>query len=108
MLERFDTDLIDPDDPFELDLDNGPHLVKHGYTVDDVYDVFYEEPLFYEAPEDGPADWLMTGSVPGDILTVPLAPPNSGDVTKARPIGIYRTSEADRETYLSDRREIYG
>lgn len=108
MRARLNTDLLDPDDPFEMDMGNIPHLFKHGFTPDDVYDVYQGEPLYYQADEDGPADWLMTGAVPGDILTVPLAPPNSGDPTKARPIGVYRTGVEDRVKYEEDRRSEYG
>ncbi|MEX2406713.1 MAG: hypothetical protein WD834_05190 [Actinomycetota bacterium] len=99
---RFDTDLLDPEDPFELDMGNIPHLFKHGYTPDDAYDVYYGLPLYYEGDEDDPADWLMTGLVPGDILTVPLASPNSGDPRKARPIAIFRTGRLDAAKYSSD------
>jgi hypothetical protein len=108
MRQRFDPSLLDPEDPFELDLGNVPHLFRHGYSVDDAYDVFFGSPLFYEAGDDDPADWLMTGDVPGDTLTVPLAVPKSGDYRKARPIGIFRTGHADRVIYQQDRREKYG
>src|SRR5262245_43373140 len=105
---RFDPDALDPEAPFEIDFGNRPHLFQHGYTPDDAYDVFFGIPLCYEADEMGSADWLMTGQVPGDILTVPLAPPKSGDPAKARPIGIYRTLPPDREVYQEDSDSLYG
>lgn len=108
---RFDLGLLDDEDPFEIDDGNRPHLFKHlpmdsrGRLVavgpEDVLDVYlYGDPSFFEAREGGPADWLMVGMVPGLTICVPLAPPISGDVRRCRPIGIYRTSEADRIRYL--------
>jgi hypothetical protein len=108
---RFDWRLLDTEDPFEIDDGNRPHLFKHlptdgrGRPVavgpDDILDIYlYGDPSFYEASEDGPADWLMVGMVPGLTICVPLAPPNHGDARRCRPIGIYKTSEADRIRYL--------
>ncbi len=63
-------DLLDPDDPFEVDTQL-PHLFKHEvFGLEDVYDVWWDNPLFYEAVP--PADWLMVGEVPGGLLVVPL------------------------------------
>jgi hypothetical protein len=42
----------------------------------------------------------MVGMVPGLTVCVPLAPPNHGDARRCRPIGIYKTSEADKSRYL--------
>ncbi len=108
---RFDLRLLDADDPFEIDDGNRPHLFKHlpmdrrGRLVavgpEDILDVYLDgDPSFFEANEAGPADWLMIGIVPGLTICVPLAPPNSGDARRCRPIGVYRTSEADRIRYL--------
>jgi hypothetical protein len=108
---RFDFRLLDAEDPFEIDDGNRPHLFKHlpvdgrGRLVavgpDDVLDVYlYGDPLFFAAKEGGPADWLMIGMVPGLTVNVPLAPPNSGDARKCRPIGIYKASEVDRSRYM--------
>ncbi len=108
---RFDLRLLDDEDPFEIDDGNRPHLFKHlpmdsrGRVVavgpEDVLDVYLDgDPSFFEAKEGGSADWLMVGMVPGLTICVPLAPPNSGDVRRCRPIGIYKTSEADRIRYL--------
>lgn len=109
--ERFDPDLLDAEDPFEIDGGNRVHLVKHlpgddlGKPVavdpEDVLDVYlYGDPAFFEAKEDGAADWLMVGMLPGLVICVPLAPPNSGDARRCRPIGIYKPSEEDRFRYL--------
>lgn len=58
--DRLDLDLLDPDDPFELDMGNLPHMHKHlvneqGRTIsvgpEDALDVFlFGDPLFYPAP----------------------------------------------------------
>jgi hypothetical protein len=105
---RLDLDALDPDDPFELDDGNLPHLAKHQpFTADDAVDAWtFGDPLFYEAP-DGPADWLMVAQVPGEIVIVPLAPAKSGDPRKCRPIGIYRASRALATRYHTDL-ETYG
>ena len=50
-------------------------------TLLDLY--VFGDPWFVAADVDeGDADWIMVGEVPGLILCVPLAPPNCGDVTK--------------------------
>jgi hypothetical protein len=85
--ERFDYELLDDEDPFEVDSQLA-HLFKHERLgLDDVYDVWDDDPRFYPA-RYAPAHWLLTGLVPGnDVLTVPLCP---GKVpAKARPIGVY-------------------
>lgn len=108
---RFDLDLLDPEDPFEVDGGNKVHLFKHlpsddggkPVTVDpeDALDVYiYGDPDYYPADEGGQADWLMVGMVPGLLLCIPLAPPKSGDVRFCRPIGIYTPSREDRNRYL--------
>ena len=96
MRERFDLGALDPDDPFEFDSGNIPHLAKHApFTADDVLDAWaFGEPLFYPAAEDGPADWLMVARLPEAIVLVPLAAARSGDSRKCRPIGIYEPSRA--------------
>lgn len=101
MVQRFDPNLLDPDDPFEID-DQIAHLAKHEtFAADDVYDVFYSDPLYY--PAKGPADWLMVAEVPGgDILVVPLAA-SEETWKKARPIGVYRASQSLTLQYLADR-----
>lgn len=103
--ERLDLDLLDDEDPFELDQDNLPHLFAHGtYGVGDLYDVWWSDPRFFPAANEGAADWLMVAEVPGgDILLVPLAKPRSGDTSKARPIGIYEAGQRLKERYLEER-----
>jgi hypothetical protein len=103
---RFDLDALDPDDPFELDDGNIPHLAKHApFTAEDVLDAWtFGQPLFYPAAEGGPADWLMVARVPGAIVVVPLGPPRSGDPRRCRPIGIYEPSRALAGRYDEDSR----
>jgi hypothetical protein len=109
--ERFDVDLLDSENPFEIDGGNGPHLNKHLPDDDhgrpvavgpmDILDVYLNgDPTFYEASEAGPADWLMIGMVPGLTVCIPLAPPNSGDGRFCRPIGIYEASDEVKDRYL--------
>lgn len=114
MRDRFDFDLLDPDDPFEIDDQNRPHLYKHvegdegrwiAVGVDEIFDLWGSAATeFLEAKENGAADWLMIGMVPGMILVVPLAPSRDGQVTHCRPIGIYSPSRDLRDTYLKGRR----
>ena len=81
------------------------HLFKHEtFGLDDAYDVFASDPVFFEPAADGPADWLMVAEVPGsDVLVVPLAPPRWSGAGKARPIGVYRASETLKQQYLAER-----
>lgn len=49
MAQRFDPDLLDGDDVFEVDA-QAAHLFKHLYLgVDDIYDEWASDPLFYPA-----------------------------------------------------------
>ncbi|SRR6266540_3356755 len=104
MRQRLDIDLLDPSDPFELDIrGNVPHLFKR-HSLDDLDDVWNSDPLFYEGDDTGPADWLMVAEVPGgDVLVVALAPPNSGNPSKARPIGIQKASLYLERQYREER-----
>lgn len=112
MPDRFDPDLLDPDDPFEMDMGNLPHLHKHLPTErgrqivvgpEDLLDVFlFGRPLFYPADPAGEADWLMVGELPGLVVSVPLAAPNRADVSKCRPIGIYKASASLKDRYRND------
>ena len=45
----------------------------------------------------------MVSDVGGRILVVPLAPPDSGDPTKCRPIGCYEAARHLATQYLEDR-----
>jgi hypothetical protein len=99
---RFDVELLDGEDPFEVDRQLA-HLFKHGgLGLDDAYDVWDDDPGFYPARYE-PAHWLLTGEVPGgDILTVPLCPGKTPD--KARPIGVYFAPGWLDRQYRLDRR----
>lgn len=99
--ELFDLDLLDDDDPFEID-DQAAHLFKHPRLgVDDIHDVWQSDPLFY--PAKPPAHWLMVGEIAGVVLVVPLAPPDSGDPTTCRPIGCYVAANHLVIRYREDR-----
>jgi hypothetical protein len=109
--DRLDPDLLDPENPFEIDDGNRMHLFKHLLEDDkgrpvavgppDILDAYtYGDPIFYPADESGAADWLMVGMVPGLVICVPIAKPKSGDVRFCRPIGIYKPSVEDRNRYL--------
>jgi hypothetical protein len=101
---RLDPALLDPDDPFEVDHQLA-HLYKHEtFGLDDAYDVFASDPVFFPATADGPADWLMVAEVPGhDVLIVPLAPSRRGDPHRARPVGVYRAGESLKQRYRDER-----
>jgi hypothetical protein len=99
--ELFDLDLLDDTDPFEID-DQAAHLFKHvPLGIDDIYEVWESDPLFY--PAVPPAHWLMVAEVEGRVLVVPLAPPDSGDPSKCRPIGCYEAAVHLADQYRRDR-----
>ncbi len=96
-------DLLDPENPFEID-DQNAHLFKHPFLgVDDALDVYHADPEFYEDDSEGRAEWLMVAEVPGRILVVPLAPPNYSGFTKMRPIGVFDASADLVARYRTDR-----
>jgi hypothetical protein len=100
-VERFDVDDLDEDWPFEIDR-QASHLFKHpGLGLDDISDVWTSQPLFY--PARPPAHWLMVAEVSGRVLTVPLAPANSGDRRRCRPIGCYVAADHLARRYREDR-----
>lgn len=100
-MERFDVDDLDEDWPFEIDR-QASHLFKHpGLGVDDISDAWTSQPLFY--PARPPAHWLMVAEVSGRVLTVPLAPANSGDRRRCRPIGCYVAADHLARRYREDR-----
>lgn len=72
--ERFVLDLLDDEDPFEIDRQAKP-----------------------------PAHWLMVAEVSGQVLVVPLAPPDYDDVRTCRPIGCYEASQQLADQYRRDR-----
>ncbi len=98
--ERFDFDLLDEQDPFEVDAQVA-HLFKHPHLgLADVDDVWSSDPLFY--PAKPPAHWLMCAQVAGQVLVVPLAPSRSGDPRHCRPIGCYQAAPALATQYRRD------
>jgi hypothetical protein len=99
--ELFDLDLLDDADPFEID-DQAAHLFKHGgLGIEDIYEVWESDPVFY--PAKPPAHWLMVADVAGRVLVVPLAPPDSGDPARCRPIGCYVAAKHLADQYREDR-----
>ena len=101
MGDLFDLDLIDDEDPFEID-EQAAHLFKHpALGVEDVFEVWQSDPFFY--PAKPPAHWLMVAEVAGVVLVVPLAPLDSEDPTKCRPIGCYVAAKHLVTRYREDR-----
>jgi hypothetical protein len=101
--ELLDLDVLDEQDPFEIDA-QAAHLFKHPHLgLDDVCDVWVNDPLFY--PAKPPAHYLMVAEVAGTVLIVPIAPSRSGDPSKCRPIGCYEASSGLAATYRRDRDE---
>lgn len=101
MESPFDLDLLDDDDSFEI-TDQLPHLFKHGALgLPDIVDVWQSDPPF--CPATPPAHWLMVAEVNGAVLVVPLAPSDSGDATRCRPIGCYEAASHLITLYMEDR-----
>ncbi len=99
--DRFDLDLLDDEDPFEIDA-QAAHLFKHPRLgIEDIRDVWASDPMFY--PAKPPAHWLMVAEVEGTVLMVPLAPARDGNPTRCRPIGCYPASKHLADRYRSDR-----
>lgn len=68
----FDLDRLDDTDPFEIDR-QAAHLFNHDpYGIDDIYEIWNSDPLFY--PAKPTAHWLMVAEIAGEVLMVPLAP----------------------------------
>jgi hypothetical protein len=98
---RFDPLALDDQDPFEIDRQIA-HLFKHPRLgLDDVYEVWAAEPLFYQARP--PAHWLMTAEIAGIVLEVPLAPSSDGNPRRCRPIGCYQATPTRAAAYRKDR-----
>ncbi len=86
--------LLDDADPFEID-DQAAHLFKHApLGIDDIYEVWESDPLFY--PAIPPAHWMMVAELAGRVLVVPLAPPDSGDPTQVPTDRLLRGRRASR------------
>ena len=101
MADRFDPDLLSGDEVFEIDA-QAAHLFKHPYLgIEDVYEVWASDPLFY--PAKPPAHWLMRAEVAGWVLMVPLAPCRDGDPRRCRPIGCEEASAELEAHYRRDR-----
>jgi hypothetical protein len=99
--DPFDLDLLDDENPFEID-DQATHLFKHPRLgIEDIYEVWQSDPLFY--PAKPPAHWLMVAEIAGAVLVVPLSPPDSDDPTKCRPIGCYLAATHLVTRYREDR-----
>ena len=112
-LDRLNVDLLDSDEPFEIDQDNAPHLAKHllmvdgksvRVSIDDVSELFtWGAVRFYEGdPARGPAHWLIVCRIEDVVVTVPIVPAANGDPSKCRPIGLFETTGKDRDAYLKD------
>ena len=100
-MDRFNVDDLAEDWPFEID-QQASHLFKHpDLGLDDISDVWTSEPLFYLAKPT--AHWLMVAEVCGRVLTVPLAPSNTGDRRRCRPIGCYVAADHLARRYREDR-----
>lgn len=101
MADRFDLDLLDDEDPFELD-EQVAHLFKHPRLgIEDIVEVWQSDPIFY--PAKPPALWLMVAEVAATVLVVPLAPSRVGDASRCRPIGCYVAARHLQLRYREDR-----
>jgi hypothetical protein len=97
----FDLDLLDEDNPFEIDA-QAAHLFKHPHLgIEDIREVWASDPIFY--PAKPPAQWLMVAEVDGTVLMVPLAPAGTGSPRRCRPIGCYPASKHLADQYRRDR-----
>lgn len=100
-VNRRDPDLLDEEDPFEID-SQAAHLFKHPHLgIEDIDDVWANDPLFY--PAKPPAHWLMCALVAGRVLVMPLAPARDGDPRRCRPIGCYEAAPGLAARYRRDR-----
>lgn len=97
---RFAIDLLHDDWPFEIDTQIA-HLFKHPHLgVDDIYDIWHSDPLFY--PAHPPAHWLMVGETLGRVPVAPLAP-STTSWHRCRPIGCYEASTHLARQFQEDR-----
>lgn len=99
--ERFNLDLLDDDDPFEIDA-QAAHLFKHPRLgIEDIREVWASDPMFY--PAKPPAHWLMVAEIDADVLVVPLAPARDSNPARCRPIGCYQAAKHLADQYRRDR-----
>ena len=92
--ELFDLDLLDEEDPFEIDA-QAAHLFKHPRLgIEDIREVWASDPMFY--PAKPPAHWLMVAEVDGTVLMVPLAPARDGNLKRCRPHRLLRSLQTPR------------
>ena len=81
--EMFDVDLLDEEDPFDVDA-QAAHLFKHPRLgIEDIREVWASDPMFY--PAKPPAHWLMVAEVDGTVLMVPLPLPATATPNDAAP-----------------------
>src|SRR6266540_957225 len=109
MRDRFEIDLLDPVDPFEIDERNRPHLYKHlpvvsgryvSVGVEEILNVYLlGDPMYNPGNEEEEADWIMIGECPGIVLKIPLAPPNEPNPRKCRPIGLDGVTNEERRRH---------
>src|SRR5262245_40645199 len=69
--------------------------------LQDIYDVWVSDPLFY--PATPPAHWLMSAEVEARVLVVPLAPARDLNPRRCRPIGCYEAAPGLASQYRRDR-----
>ena len=63
--ERFDLDLLDEEDPFEIDTQTA-HLFKHPHLgIDDISDVWASDPLFLPGQAASALAHVRRGRRPG-------------------------------------------
>ena len=107
MAKRLDLELLDEDDPFEID-DQAAHLFKHPHrSLDDIRDVWVSDPVFY--PAKPPAHWLMVGRSaarfwwccwhrPATAIQPDAAPSAATRLPNNLPTNTARTDEDEGET----------
>jgi hypothetical protein len=99
-LPRFNPALLDPEDPFELDAVNTPHLAKHeGCDPELLYSMWASDCRFLPA-DHGPADWFLVADLGGETFFAPVMPSSDSDPSKCRPIGLRRAPQQLEDLYF--------
>jgi hypothetical protein len=98
---RLDLDALDDDAPFEID-DQAAHLFKHA-TLASTTSTTSGDPTRCSTPPNPRPTGLMVAEVAGNVLVVPIAPPDSGDPSRCRPIGCYPAAQHLVDRYREDR-----